>query len=268
MTEAPKTQVRRRVPSVVENSLSVIDREGNQVTTVQVDPDDAKIYASKKWFFDKKLKSVYCIEDGQRLSLHRLVLGCATGNGLRVKFIDGDGLNCRRENLAIMQKGSKTIRFPHKSDKFVSWVKQHAKSEGVTTDVLDVLEAAKWENWARSSEHLTMSFEEGSSELEIAQRLKEAGFWKKFFTDWLGWDKPIAIKSYKITAAKVEKIPEIRSEVKPSLPPLNAKIPMFDLTSGSITIQREWGTVSIHADEGKTIRVDTESGNIRLIASK
>ena len=71
----------------------------------KVDADVAEKLQTRKFF----LKRGQLCELGTRIPLAKMVMGLPKGLQHRIKFANGDKLDCRRGNLTVVSRGGPTI---------------------------------------------------------------------------------------------------------------------------------------------------------------
>jgi hypothetical protein len=83
--------------------LPCLDRNGVVVAWTLVDPLDYPDLLRRAWALKRHATHSYAVTAVQRraASLHRLLLGLATGDGYVVDHVNGDTLDNRRANLRI-----------------------------------------------------------------------------------------------------------------------------------------------------------------------
>lgn len=75
---------------------------GNRAAVI--DLDDLEIAAAHTWRLEDNGYAGTRIE-GRRVYLHRLIMGCAHGDGIEVDHKNGDILDCRKGNLRRVTRG-------------------------------------------------------------------------------------------------------------------------------------------------------------------
>jgi hypothetical protein len=108
-----------RVDGVVEIPLL-----GGYVTVV--DASDYPRVSEFNWYIRRAGKWLYAQRGGDREGMHRLIMGCSPGDGLKVGHRNGDGLDNRRGNLvystiAQQQAGQRPQANRSSLFKGVSW---------------------------------------------------------------------------------------------------------------------------------------------------
>lgn len=79
------------------------NRTGDIVAYALVDAEDATL-AEMSWYRDRGYAMRVAHRDGRqkKIVLHRVVLGLTSGDGLQCDHINGDRLDCRRDNLRVV----------------------------------------------------------------------------------------------------------------------------------------------------------------------
>ena len=76
-------------------------RDISKIQWAEIDDEDAEMVAEFKWTPNRAKNTIYAVthNGGVYQQLHRVVMGLVPGDKQFINHKDGNGLNCRKENL-------------------------------------------------------------------------------------------------------------------------------------------------------------------------
>lgn len=101
-----------------------------------IDDEDFNLVNQRKWYLhiDKTGPNLFYVlssPGGQTMSMHRLIMGCAKGDGKQIDHIDGNGLNNQKNNLRFCTGSQNCMNRTYANNtsqyKGVTWKKANQK---------------------------------------------------------------------------------------------------------------------------------------------